>query len=204
MSSIFKRKKSKHDIEDVVVEKVIAADDPAAAEPLPTPGPLPLPAEPPTPAEASDQKCDSKSSGKGLRFFFSLSRSSKRADDADQSHDEKAAASPVTPKRPARDEAVTNQGDADGDTGCAKSLTAKKKWSRSTKSSPPPPPTTTATTVTTETAAKASKVNGIVTKAPAPLPPVMSSPGKPPFNVAIYTLLFIHFHPLPTYVPKKV
>ena len=167
MTSIFKRKKSKNEIEDVVIEKVIAEPDmpePQQQQQQQQSAQQQQESQQQQQVESqSDKKADAKSSGKTLkgRFLFSLSRPSKRDDPADLSNGK--GVTPMVTENVDRD--VTSNHVTNGD---AKSETKKSRWSRRTKASPPPPPPAAVTTVT--------KANGITVKGQAPQPPVMSSP----------------------------
>jgi hypothetical protein len=197
MSSIFKKKKhNKNEIEDVVIEKVIASNvtEPHTEQPPQQQEQIVNSVDP-----NSDKKADTKTEQKkGLktRFMFSLSRTKRdEINLPDNKMSDKDLNKSVEHAMSKRDSIssennciiqsnhVTTNGSSekgptnttDNDILCAKPILNKKRWSRRTKSSPPPPPPQT-------------KTNGISNKPMAPLPPIpiapetnlSSSPEPPP------------------------
>ena len=167
MTSIFKRKKSKNEIEEVVVEKVIA--EPELPDLQLQQQQQQLQQQDQVESSSDKKVADPKSGGKSLkgRFLFSLSRPSKRDDQMDLGNGKAVTTQVSSQVTESVDNDVTpNHVVTNGD---AKSETKKSRWSRRTKASPPPPPPpTSATTVT--------KANGVTVKPQAPQPPVTSSP----------------------------
>jgi hypothetical protein len=159
MSSIFKKKRTKNEIEEVVVEKVVVD-----VQPIEQQQQLQLQQQQQqkvtevTPDQKSEPKTSNTHQGFKSRLKFSLSRS----------------------KRDEPDNKVETTNNVDGgqsnqvavvvvSNGQSKNdilpITVKKRWTRHAKSSPPPPPPPTQV-----------KTNGISLKAQAPLPPAPSAP----------------------------
>ena len=189
MSSIFKKKKhNKNEIEDVVIEKVIASE---VSEPLSEQQQQQQQQQQDQIVNAvelnSEKKIDTKTEPKkGLktRFLFSLSRTKRDELNLTDNMSDKDQAKNVELQMPKRDSlssenngipqsnhVTTNGGgekvptnDTDSDILCVKPILNKKRWSRRTKSSPPPPPPS------------QTKSNGISFKAPAPMPPIPTAP----------------------------